>query len=178
MFNSIAIANWFIERANRDDQPITAMKIQKLIYFAHGWHLAIAGTPLINEQVQAWKYGPVISNVYHQLKYGGSEPVMEMIDEIETARKSDGKLAFIRRTPTLDSCNIPSEQMVFVKSLLEKVWSEYGKLSAVQLSNLTHLPGSPWHSIWDPMKHNPINNSVIPADTIKTWFREQARSGN
>ena len=47
------------------------MKVQKLVYFAHGWHLGITKKPLINEQVEAWPYGAVIPSLYDYLKQWG-----------------------------------------------------------------------------------------------------------
>jgi len=44
------------------------MKLQKLVYYAHGWHLALNNEPLIDEQVECWQYGPVISSLFHEFK--------------------------------------------------------------------------------------------------------------
>ena len=72
-YRSLAVANWFIENLSK----ITPLKLQKLIYFAHGWHLAIRDQPLIDELVEAWEYGPVIPNVYHEFKVFGNQPITE-----------------------------------------------------------------------------------------------------
>ena len=55
-YNAIAVANYFIDKAKADGVPLTHMKLQKLIYFAHGWHLALYGEPLIDEEIQAWEF--------------------------------------------------------------------------------------------------------------------------
>jgi uncharacterized phage-associated protein len=59
-YPAAAIANEFIKVAKRNGVLLTPMKLQKLVYFAHGWYLALLGKPLINEPVEAWKFGPVI----------------------------------------------------------------------------------------------------------------------
>jgi uncharacterized phage-associated protein len=69
--NPIAIANYFIELA----KFITPMKLQKLVYFAHGWCLALADKPLINEKIEAWQYGPVVSSLYREFKKYGNEGI-------------------------------------------------------------------------------------------------------
>lgn len=60
MFPTIAIANHFIMRRWRDGVHVSPMKLQKLVYFAPGWYLALFNKPLIDERVEAWKFGPVI----------------------------------------------------------------------------------------------------------------------
>jgi uncharacterized phage-associated protein len=40
-----AIANYFLTLAADHDQTLDPMMIQKSVYFAHGWHLAILDTP-------------------------------------------------------------------------------------------------------------------------------------
>ena len=59
-YTAKAIANYFLKHRKRFKRkgPITQMKLHKLVYFAHGWHLALKGEPLIDETLQAWDYGP------------------------------------------------------------------------------------------------------------------------
>ena len=68
MYSAIAVANCFLDIADAQSRPITPLKIQKLVYIAHGWHLAIYEEPLIVELVEAWKWGPVIPLLYHEFK--------------------------------------------------------------------------------------------------------------
>ena len=62
-YKALAIANYYIDKANVEDTPLDHLRLQKLVYLAHGWHLAIHGRPLIEESVEAWKYGPVIADL-------------------------------------------------------------------------------------------------------------------
>ncbi|MDQ3330433.1 MAG: DUF4065 domain-containing protein [Planctomycetota bacterium] len=126
-FTSKAIANFFLDLAADDPDGLSPMKLQKLVYFAHGWHLAITGKPLINEQIEAWKYGPVIQSLFHEFKEFGAE----RIDRC--ARDWKGNVPKVAK----NSGNH------FVQALLRKVWREYGKFSATKLSNMTHQPGTP-----------------------------------
>lgn len=104
------------------------MKALKLVYFAHGWYLALSKQPLILDPVEAWQYGPVIPSLYRGLKSYGSRPVTELLptgDEPQT---------------------VPSEDQG-TQALLERVWKAYGHLSALRLSDITHMPGTPWHDL-------------------------------
>ena len=44
--------------------PVTAMKLQKLLYYAQAWSLVWDEAPLFPESIEAWANGPVIREVY------------------------------------------------------------------------------------------------------------------
>lgn len=120
IYDARQIANWFIKRARLDNRVLSVMSILKLTYIAHGQHLATYGEPLFSNKIQAWRYGPVIVEVYNAFRQQGmkvSVPVDNMPDVEE-----------------------PSD----VAELLEQVWKEYGNLPPFQLSKLTHVLGGPW----------------------------------
>ena len=68
------IANEFVLRGLNDSVTVDPLKVQKLVYFAHGWHLAFLSQPFILEDVEAWKYGPVVPELYRDFKKFGSVP--------------------------------------------------------------------------------------------------------
>ena len=74
-YNSKAVANYFLELGDWDGESISPMKIQKLVYYAHGWHLGVTDEPLIDEQIECWPYGPVVDSLFHQFKHYGSGPI-------------------------------------------------------------------------------------------------------
>ena len=79
MYDAAAIGNEFIRLAAAHGRRITPMQAIKLTYIAHGWHLAMTGRPLLRDQVQAWKFGPVLPELYHALKAYGNGPITEPI---------------------------------------------------------------------------------------------------
>jgi uncharacterized phage-associated protein len=75
-YEAKAVANHFLDLAQDSRGTLSPMKIQKLVYFSHGWHLSINnGRALIDEAVQAWTYGPVIPSLYHEFKKYGNGPI-------------------------------------------------------------------------------------------------------
>lgn len=50
---SPAIANQFIPLALHDGRPLTNMHLQKLVFIAHGWNLAIRNLPLTEDDPEA-----------------------------------------------------------------------------------------------------------------------------
>jgi uncharacterized phage-associated protein len=153
MYSYKQIANYFIGKSLEENIQITPMKLQKLIYFAHGWHLALTGNPLLKEEIEAWKYGPVISKLYHDLKVYGDSPITQpIIDFVE------GKFV-----PPI----IPSEDIETLE-ILNKVWDVYKPYDGVRLANATHVKGSPWN---ETCKNGSV---VIDNDLIKGYFTQQA----
>ncbi|WP_366513810.1 type II toxin-antitoxin system antitoxin SocA domain-containing protein [Planktotalea sp.] len=51
------------------------MKLQKLVYIAYGWHLALSGKKLFTEEIEAWKHGPVVPSLYHEFKHLRENPI-------------------------------------------------------------------------------------------------------
>jgi len=155
MYDSKAVANYFLAKGG----DITQMKLHKLIYYAHGWHLALTDKPLINESVEAWEYGPVVPAVYHEFKDLGSKNITRRAREFEFA--GDGK--FTIRAPAIGSNDERT------KKILDRIWEVYGGLTAIQLSQMTHEQDSPWT---ETRKRNPGMKGVdIPTDLIKQYFK-------
>ena len=66
-----SVANSLIEKSIEAGSCLTPLEIIKLVYFCHGWMLGLYRRPLIKQNVQAWRYGPVVADVYHCLKQHG-----------------------------------------------------------------------------------------------------------
>lgn len=105
--------------ADSGRELMTNMKLQKMLYYQQGFHLAYFGTPLFDEDIEAWMYGPVVPSVYEEYKAFGHQG-------IEPNRKLDF---------TFDN-EIES-------SLFNEVCKVYCAYSAVGLMNMTHEE-SPW----------------------------------
>lgn len=152
-----AIANYFIRRGISERQFISPMKAQKLVYFAHGWNLAIYDELLIDEQIQAWEYGPVIYSLYKQLKRWGSGEILGVIMEgLHTPDIADNP----------DLCNR-------TEALLDRIWFVYGGFHAAKLSAMTHLPNTPWrNTVEEAVERFTFlpKGTDIAADLIKNYF--------
>jgi uncharacterized phage-associated protein len=148
-YSASLIAYAFVKKGIEEDRPVTQMKLQKMVFFAQGVHLATHGDPLIDELFQAWKYGPVIPKIYHDYKYYGSLPILDT-DMIFTASSEEKELA------TLSKKAIET---------IDYTWESLKKLGGIKLSNWTHKEGSPWKQTYIPGTNDEINN-----DLIKTYF--------
>ena len=151
-----AIGNEFLRKAQAEGRPLTHMHLQKLIYIAHGWNLAVNNEPLVDEQFQAWEFGPVSLSMYRALKMYGSGPVTRLIrhgDETPDKFDDDG-----------DSIVAKLEQ--YEKEIIDQIWEEFKEYKAFQLSALTHKSNSPW----DKAFKNGGQNTLIPNNDIQDYF--------
>lgn len=148
-YTSLAVANALLEIAERvDNKRLTNLVLQKLVYFAHGWYLGLAHTPLVCETCQSWRYGPVFQYLYEALrKYGAGE----VTEEIET----------------FDKVEKDSEDYQF----LERLYDQYGGCSAGELIAITHNPGSPW----EQMGAGKIPYKEIPNSIIEEFYSKLAK---
>jgi len=112
------IANYFLykaqEEAEEDQELISNLKLQKLVYYAQGLHLAICGEPLFDDAIEAWQYGPVVPTLYHLYKTYGAEGI-----PIDT---------------NFDSSKVDDETREF----LDEIYELLGQFSAVGLMNMAH----------------------------------------
>ena len=136
-YDARAVANYFLDLASKEGRSLDPMGIQKLVYFAHGWNLAIYGSPLLQQRVEAWDYGPVIADLYQAFREFGPNPITRAAKKYEF----DPITGLVSESiPNISE----SEDAKNTRALIERVWESYKHLTSIQLSNLTHLPGSPW----------------------------------
>ena len=163
-FSAKAVANYFLDVARRDGRSLDPMQVQKLVYFAHGWHLALTGRPLIKEKVEAWPFGPVIRSLFHEFKRWGSGP----IQELATQPAKVGGLTFGSHPVSMDEEATNDDELATAKRVLDRVWDVYGRFSGIKLSEITHHSDSPWFEV---RRAHPGERDVeIPNDSLQRFF--------
>lgn len=155
----LAVANRFLERAIHDRVPLTPMHLQKLCYLAHGFSLAFSDSRLIEDQPEAWAYGPVYPRLYDAIKQFGSGAVTELIYENNWASSPS-----IRGEVVSEGFTRPEVD------LISQVYENYAGFAAFKLSALTHEEGSPWTQIYNQGRMN----AEIPDDLMRNYFRDLA----
>lgn len=114
-YSALQIADYLIFKAHEGKRgPISNLKLQKLLYYAQGLHLARFDRPLFKERIQAWTYGPVVVNAYHKYK--------EWEDREIPATGDD------------DFSHIDETTMQF----LDEVHEAFGKFTAFRLMEMSH----------------------------------------
>src|SRR5437016_8859052 len=69
------IADYLIAFAHRVGDPISNLKLQKLLYYAQAWYLALHNEPLFPESIEAWVHGPAVPPVYGKFKGWAWQPI-------------------------------------------------------------------------------------------------------
>ncbi len=139
------VAQFFIELANkRDDDLITNLKLNKLMYYAQGAFLSRTGKPLFDDAIEAWVYGPVVPSIYRKYKVCGSNPI-PFTDE-----------------DSISTDDFTSEEL----DALFDVVREFGKYTGNALVSMTHEADTPWSKCYTG------GSSVIPKDVICEYFQE------
>ncbi len=150
------VANFFLEIGKREKVPITPMKLLKIIYIAYGWALGAENIRLFGEEIEAWKYGPVVPSVYHEFKHFGGNPIVDFLSQ-----EYDAFEDVEARTPII------SPDDTDVMDVLSFVWDLYKDKSATKLMRLTHIKDGPWDKVW--RAHQNENYEINPED-IRTYY--------
>lgn len=156
------VANYFIGKAHEEGKPLTHLKLQKLLYVAYGWYYVQFGERLFNEVLQAWQYGPVVASVYEALKHNGD---LSIHCEIEEEREDQ---AGFYHTPMLHR-----KHDADVIKFLDDIWSTYSKYSAIELTNYSHVPGSPWHNLVQQYGGNVPRGKDLDDLSIISYFKSE-----
>jgi len=134
------VATYILERLG----PMSAMKLEKLAYYSHAWHLVWEEEPLFSSPIEAWANGPVVRELYRKHRglftvqagtFGGSS---------EALRASE-------------------------RSSIDAVLGFYGDKSAHWLSELTHRE-TPWVSARADLAEGERGNAVITNDALVEYY--------
>jgi len=153
-YDPIAIANSFLDLGRSSGISINRSKMQKLVYFAHGWYLAAYGVPLINEEVQYRSIGLVVPAVYERFAVYGPDPILRygiIIDE-------NGKSV----TPKVK----PDDYRAI--NIINKVWEVFGRYDSTELSAVMDIDSS-WIEMWNKIK-NRQRSVPIKDEKLREYF--------
>lgn len=63
---------------------ISNLQMQKMLYFAHMFFLGRTGEPLVDENFEAWNYGPVLPSLYKKVRFFGSDNIVDVFSGSST----------------------------------------------------------------------------------------------
>lgn len=137
---AIDVADYILQKHG----AMSAMKLQKLVYYAQAWHLVWEDKELFPEEIQAWANGPVVPNLYN-LHHGffSLSPGFFKGDVSHLADKS--------------------------KDVIDRVLKFYGDKDAQWLSDLTHME-APWKIARVGLADGERGSSVISIESMAEYY--------
>lgn len=123
--------------------PLTAMKLEKLVYYCQAWSLVWDEKPLFPEEIEAWANGPVVRELY----------------EVHRG------MFQVRDWPLGNPVNLTDGQ----RDTVDRVLGFYGKMSSMDLSNLTHRE-KPWQEARKGLGPDERGNNVISLASMDEYY--------
>lgn len=147
MARALDVAKFLIHLAVAGDEPdpLTHLRLQKLLYYVQGWHLAAFGKPMFPEQIQAWVNGPVVADVWPRFKEYGYACILPRAEE---------------PPPSLS----PRDR-TFIKS----IWDRYNVYSPTRLAQMTH-DEAPWRRARGDLPAWERSNEPITHECMRAHF--------
>lgn len=147
MATALQAAKYLILLSGNDPEGeyMSPMRVQKLLYYAQGWSLALRNAPLFEERIQAWAWGPVVPKVYRAFKEYGRKGIP---------------------TEAIGNIRIPDDD----RELLDAVWKEYKCFSAIRLSEMTHKE-QPWKHARGKLPPESSSSREISNAVLKKYFQ-------
>ncbi len=143
-YGAIEIARYVVSYFYKNDDPITHLKLQKLLYFLWIDYYKKKHEYLFSDDVCAWKLGPVVPVVYNEFCMYSSIPINTEYDT--SIEETD-------------------------KALIDEILKKWGRYSASCLVDKTHESGSVWSEVYRMGKGS---GNVIPFDLMKEDIENHA----
>ncbi|HEY2839781.1 MAG TPA: type II toxin-antitoxin system antitoxin SocA domain-containing protein [Pirellulales bacterium] len=138
------VAERIIDLCNRYGDVVTNLRLQKLLYYAQAWYLAIYGAPLFQEEFEAWPNGPMQPLVFGKYRHFGSRPI-------------DAPAGVAR---------LPKQEEKHIADLLQS----YGRLSGFEIEQLSREE-TPWRESRLGLSDEEPSNRVILKNAIKRYYK-------
>ncbi|PIR24843.1 MAG: hypothetical protein COV43_08365 [Deltaproteobacteria bacterium CG11_big_fil_rev_8_21_14_0_20_42_23] len=138
MVNVCDVAAYILQKKGQ----MTAMKLQKLVYYCQAWSLVWDDAPLFKEQIEAWANGPVVRELYEYHRG------MFLVDKVHGDPKKIG---------------------VVQKKTIDSVLKYYGDKTSQWLSDLTHSE-SPWRDAREGLLPESRGSKVITHAEMSEYY--------
>lgn len=147
MSQAMAVANELVRLsyAGEEPDPLTNLRLQKLLYFAQGWSIHLRNSALFDDPLQAWEHGPVAPSVYHACKGAGKQVFAPEV--------------FAGAEP------LTADESAFLRAF----WDEYRKYGVWQLVDLSHAE-APWKNARGGLPPDARCEAEISADDMDACF--------
>lgn len=149
MARALDIARYLVHLASpsedEDVDCLSHLRLQKLLYYVQGWHLAAYAKPLFSGRIEAWTHGPVVREVYPAF--------------------ADHRCAVIPPSAGADDGALTASEKEFVRT----IWDRYKKYSASALREMTHEE-APWLNARGGLRPHEKSSQEITHEALRQYF--------
>ena len=135
MYSALEVARFIIEYCRKNHLLMSNLKLQKVLYFIQAEFLVRNGEPCFFERIEAWPFGPVVSNVYHEYKTFGSSNIYSNLSNFYDIAEED-------------------------RNIIKDIVKACNRFSATQLVELTHNQ-APWKNAYNNGNRIITNDSIL-----------------
>jgi uncharacterized phage-associated protein len=139
------VANYLLAESRERGEVLTNLKLQKLLYYAQAWHLALNDAPIFGEDFQAWVHGPVLPSQYFRFRDFQWRPI----------------------TTEFESPDLANSGM---KKFLSEIIDIFGSETAVSLELMTHRE-APWVEARGKLAPYELSTNGISKHAMKEFYR-------
>ena len=130
------VARFIVRKYIADGNPVTNMKLQKMLYYAWVGYYRRFGDYLFRDDICAWRYGPIVPKVHREYRIYAGMPILRSAE--------------------------PAEMDSRVTDFLTRFADDHAGFTASELVNLTQRDGYPWDLVYREGE----KYTRIPFDTI------------
>jgi len=141
-----AIADRIIDLCHEHGEVITNIRLQKLLYYAQAWYLALKAKPLFADTFEAWPNGPVQPDVYAAFSRFGTSQIERPAAQITLPKA--------------------------VESHLGEVLRAYGRMSAYELSLLA-CQEAPWIEARAGLPSDAMSRAEILQSSMLNYYKSR-----
>jgi uncharacterized phage-associated protein len=142
------VADYILCYSHSEGDYISNLKIQKLVYYAQAWFLALHDEPLFEDHIQAWVHGPVQPKLFRRFEKYGWKPILE---EPKCPKFKDER----------------------IKPHLDEIMNVFGDCTAHHLSRLTHQE-DPWRLTRRGLGPDQPSESIISHEAMRDYYKRLA----
>lgn len=128
---------------------VTPLALQKILYFIQGLYFSKYGTPLFNDNCQAWVHGPVYAEIYDMFSGFKYDPIDDPRFELLKGKSTD----------------LNEKE----REVIDLVINTFGMYGGKVLERITHKE-TPWSDAREGYSENEPSRDEISKEAIKEYF--------
>lgn len=136
---AIEVARYIINRGINNNEPISNLQLQKILYFVQSRFIKKFKKPLFEDDFEAWYYGPVIPKVYHRYSYNSSYAILQ--------KQEEGEMY------------LSEEHLEFINNIID----ELIKVDAWSLVDKSHIKDGAWDIVYNQFDSP---SDIIPKEIL------------